>query len=396
MDDFYLNFFIGFLTALLFGFGFFWRYYIKKEKESRALYRAYYDVKTKLAVSNEKINSIENTNSQLKEQFENIAHSILEKNSKKMLYENQTSMAQILQPFKENITDFNKKIETYYHDETKERFSLIKEIEKLQILNQKISNEANNLANALKGDNKIQGDWGEYILERVLESSGLKKGREYEIQKEYSSNSGEKLRPDVIVHLPDKKDIIIDSKLSLISYERFHSSKNQLEREEHLVKHLNSIKTHIRQLSNKRYQDIPNINTLDFVLMFIPIEAAFLLAVEKDRTLYERAYEKNIIIVSPSTLLAVLRTIQNSWRYEYQNKNAQLIAKKAGDMHDKFVSFVNQMLDVEKALTKAQSSYEDAFKKLSSGKGNLINRSRELKELDGVYHKKEQTRVLEE
>ncbi|HIP03188.1 MAG TPA: DNA recombination protein RmuC, partial [Campylobacterales bacterium] len=177
---------------------------------------------------------------------------------------------------------------------------------------------------------------------------------------------------------------------------RFHISKDPEDREENLLSHLYSINNHIKQLSSKRYQDIPNINTLDFVLMFIPIESAFLLAVEKDRTLYERAYRQNIILVSPSTLLAVLRTIQNSWRYEYQNKNAQMIAKKAGDMHDKFVSFVDEMLLIEKSLSKAQSSYEDAFKKLSTGKGNLLNRSKELKELDGVYHKKEQNKLLEE
>lgn len=396
MDDFYLNYFIGFFVALLIGFALFWRYYIKKEQESRALIKAYQDIQIKHAVAQEKIENIQNSNTQLKEQFENIAHSILEKNSKKMLFENQTTMAQILQPFKENLNNFNQKIETYYHDESKERFSLIKEIEKLQLLNQKISDDATNLTNALKGDNKIQGDWGEYILERVLESSGLKKGREYEIQKEFNGVRGEKLRPDVIIHLPDKKDIIIDSKLSLVSYERFHASSDLEDKEKNLSSHLYSINNHIKQLSIKRYQDIPNINTLDFVLMFIPIESAFLLAVEKDRTLYERAYRQNIILVSPSTLLAVLRTIQNSWRYEYQNKNAQMIAKKAGDMHDKFVSFVDEMLLVEKALVKAHSSYEDAFKKLSSGKGNLVNRSRELKELDGVYHKKEQNIRLEE
>ncbi len=396
MDDFYLNYFIGFLTALLIGFAFFWRYYIKREQESRALIEAYQAIQIEHAVAKEKINSIQNSNVQLKEQFENIANAILEKNSKKMLFENQTSLSQILQPFKENINAFNQKIETYYHDESKERFSLIKEIEKLQLLNQKISDDANNLTNALKGDNKVQGDWGEFILERVLESSGLKKGREYEIQKEFEGVVGQKLRPDVVVHLPDKKDIIIDSKLSLVSYERFHVSTDHEDREENLLSHLFSINNHIKQLSTKRYQDIPNINTLDFVLMFIPIESAFLLAVEKDRTLYERAYSQNIILVSPSTLLAVLRTIQNSWRYEYQNKNAQMIAKKAGAMHDKFVSFVDEMLLVEKSLTKAQNSYEDAFKKLSSGKGNLINRSRELKELDGVYHKKEQNKLLEE
>ena len=392
MDNFIVNFFIGFFSSMLLGFILFFLYFNKKEKESRVLKKAYHEGRVELARLHERLNSLKDN----KEQFENIAQIIAEKNSKKMLHENRANLTQILQPFKENIHNFNQKIEAYYHDESKERFSLIKEIEKLQLLNQKISDDANNLTNALKGDNKVQGDWGEYILERVLESSGLKKGREYEIQKEFIDESGSRLRPDVIIHLPDKKDIIIDSKLSLVAYERFHSSNNPIDRDEQLKKHIDSIKIHIKGLSGKNYQNIPKINTLDFVLMFIPIEAAFLLAVEKDRTLYESAYNQNIILVSPSTLLAVLRTIQNSWRYEYQNKNAQLIAKKAGDMHDKFIAFVDEMLLVEKSLQKAQSSYEDAFKKLSSGKGNLINRAKALKELDGVYHKKEQKELFEE
>ncbi len=395
MDDFYINFFIGFLVSALIGFIVFWRYYVNSNRESRAIIKAYYGLKTQLAVKDEQLKSLANS-TKLKDQFEQIATNIIDKSNKKILIENQNSLSQILQPFKENISQFNEKIENYYHNESKERFSLEREIQKLQILNQKISKEATNLTNALKGDNKIQGDWGEYILERVLESSGLKKGREYEIQKEYKNDIGNRVKPDVIVHLPDKKDIIIDSKLSLISYERYHSAEDEIEKMRHLQAHVESIKRHIKELSNKKYQDIPQINTLDFVLMFIPIESAFLAATNKDRGLYENAYSQNIIIVSPSTLLAVLRTIQNSWRYEYQNKNARLIAKKAGDMHDKFVSFVDEMLLVEKSLTKAQSSYQEAFKKLSSGRGNLINRSRELKELDGVYHKKEQNSLLEE
>jgi DNA recombination protein RmuC len=315
----------------------------------------------------------------------------MQKNSKT----SQLHLTTILQPFKENIKDFNLKIENYYKDESKERFSLVKEIEKLNLLNRQISQDAINLTNALKGDNKIQGDWGEYILERVLENSGLKKGREYEIQKEFKDENGRSLRPDVIIHLPDKKDIIIDSKLSLTAYEMYHSCQEN-EKDFYLQKHLSSIQTHIKLLSQKAYEKKIDINTLDFVLMFIPIEAAFLLAVQMDSGLYERAYSQNIILVSPSTLLAVLRTIQNSWRYEYQNNNAQLIAKKAGDMHDKFVGFVNEMQNVESSLLKAQNSYNDAFKKLSSGKGNLISRAKHLKELDGVYHKKETKELLEE
>jgi DNA recombination protein RmuC len=384
MDIFIVNYLIGFLSALLIAFVLFWIYFSKLQQRSRAVIASYQELQIKYARAEEKLENIQNSKDQLKEQFENIANAVMERNNRT----SQSHLKAILEPFRENIKEFNQKIENYYHDESKERFSLIKEIEKLQALNYKISQDAVNLTNALKGDNKIQGDWGEYILERVLENSGLKKGREYEVQKEYKDIDGNRTRPDVIVHLPDKKDIIIDSKLSLNAYEKFHSSEDKFEKDQYLLKHIDSINRHIKELSRKRYEDIPDINSLDFVLLFIPIEAAFLLAVEKDRGVYERAYSQNIILVSPSTLLAVLRTIQNSWRYEYQNKNAQLIAKKAGDMHDKFVSFVDEMLLVERSLQKAQTSYENAFKKLSSGKGNLISRSKQLKELDGVYHKK--------
>ncbi len=409
MNEYILNYFIGFFSALLVCFLFYWFFYIKKIEKMKMIFRDFLNEKLEQsrAIQNEldelkiehvrvleRLNGTQNAKEQLKGEFENIAHAILEKNSQKILHQNHTHLTHILQPFKENIKEFNQKIENYYKDESKERFSLAKEITKLHTLNKQISQDAINLTNALKGDNKVQGDWGEYILERVLESSGLRIGREYEIQKEFKDTLGKRVRPDVIIHLPDKKDIIIDSKLSLIAYEKYHTSDDN-EKDIYLQRHLSSIYTHIKQLSSKEYHNLSGVKTLDFVLMFIPIEAAFLLAVEKDRALYEKAYAKNIILVSPSTLLAVLRTIQNSWRWEYQNKNAQMIAKKAGDMHDKFVAFVQEMQHVENALTKAQNSYQGAFKKLSSGKGNLISRSKQLKELDGVYYKKSENDLLE-
>ncbi len=408
--EFFLNFFIGFLSALFLSFIFFWSFYNKNIQRLKLLFSHALKEKneenrglsSELGMLNmehirvvEKLNNLQHNTKQLKIEFENIAEEILEKKSQKMLSDNQNSLTNILHPFKENLKEFNQKIENYYKEESNERFSLTKEIEKLNSINRQISQDAVNLTNALKGDNKVQGDWGEYILERVLESSGLKKGREYDVQKEFKDEQGNRLRPDVIVHLPDEKDIIIDSKLSLNAYEKYHTSPDEF-KDEYLQKHLNSINTHIKQLSSKRYESIKNIKTLDFVLMFIPIEAAFLLAVHYDQSLYERAYSQNIILVSPSTLLAVLRTIQNNWRHEYQNKNAQIIAKKAGDMHDKFVSFVDELQLVEIALQKAQNSYTGAFKKLSSGKGNLISRSKQLKELDGVYYKKSQKELLEE
>lgn len=417
MTEFIINFLIGFLTAILVSVTIFWFLYTSKvetlkrlfaqdfqakEQESRAILNELYTLRIEHAKNNEQLKrakeelfeSNNNKETQLNA-FENIAQKILEDKSQKMQQSHQNNLSQILLPFKENIQAFNKKIETYYQDEAKERFSLTKEIEKLHTLNEQISQDAINLTNALKGDNKVQGDWGEYILERVLESSGLQKGREYEVQKEFKDDLGNRLRPDVIVHLPDEKDIIIDSKLSLNAYEKFHTC-DPIEQDDHLKRHLDSIYAHIKHLSNKNYHKLPEVKTLDFVLLFIPIEAAFLLAVQKDKTLYEKAYSQNIILVSPSTLLAVLRTIQNSWRYEYQNKNVHIIAKKAGDMHDKFIAFVDEMQMIEKSLQKAQMSYNDAFKKLSSGKGNLINRAKQLKALDGVYHKKSQKSLFEE
>jgi DNA recombination protein RmuC len=298
-------------------------------------------------------------------------------------------MQNIINPFKQNIKEFNEKIENYYLSESKERFSLTKEIKNLKELNYKISQDAINLTNALKGDNKLQGNWGELILQRVLENSGLKEGREYEIQKEYRDKNDDKYRPDVIVHLPDKKHIIIDSKVSLIAYEKYFNENSSIEdKNNYLKEFLNSINLHIRSLSSKSYQELKTINSLDYVLMFIPIEGAFMLALDKDRDLYNRAYQYNIILVSQSTLLVVLRTIENSWRFEYQNKNAQIIAKKAGDLYDKFAGFLEEMQKIDNSLHKAQQSYNDAFKKLSSGKGNLMNRANELKELEGVYNKK--------
>ena len=225
------------------------------------------------------------------------------------------------------------------------------------------------------------------ILERVLESSGLKKGREYSTQKAYGNEKGEHLRPDVIVNLPDKKQVIIDSKVSLKSYENYYTDNQNSDK--HLKAFSDSLNTHIKLLSDKSYQDLEGVNSLDFVLLFIPIEGAFMLASEHEKELFSRAYQKNIIIVSPSTLLAVLRVIENSWRFEYQNKNAKIIAKKAGDLYDKFYGFVQEMQKIDSSLQKAKDSYDDAFKKLSTGKGNLMNRANELKALEGVTHTKE-------
>ncbi len=251
-----------------------------------------------------------------------------------------------------------------------------------------ISEDAINLTNALKGQSKTRGSWGEMILERVLEESGLHKGREYEVQVMYASDEGQRRHPDVIVHLPEGKDIVIDSKVSLTAYEKYCSADTDEKREKRLKEHLISIRTHIKDLSEKRYEELEGITTLDFVLMFLPIEGAFWTAIESEQGLFNEAFNKNIMLVSPSTLLATLRIINNIWRYEDQNKNAMIIAKKAGDLYGKFVGFVEALEDVGQKIGKAQESYKTARDRLSKGKGNLVRRTEELKQL-GVKAQKE-------
>ncbi len=345
------------------------------------------ELKHKLDFSEQKILFFQQNQNSIKEEFEHIAREVIEKKSENISQNQQESLKLLLTPFAKNIKEFQEKVEAFYINETKERFSLIKEIQTLKNLNERISKDAANLTNALKGDNKLQGDWGEMILQKLLENSGLEQGREYEIQKAYKDEQGRVMKPDVIVHLPDSKEVIIDSKVSLTAYERYHNCEDD-EKKIHLNAHLDSIYMHIKKLSQKKYESLIGLKSLDFVLMFIPIEAAFMTAVNADKNLYEKAYRKNIIIVSPSTLLAVLRTIEHSWRYEYQNKNAKDIAKKAGDLYDKFSGFVSSMKTIESSLKKAQNAYEEAFKKLSSGKGNLISRAKELKNMRGIEYKK--------
>ena len=394
IDELYINFLLGFLTALLFSGTVFWIYYQKWVDESRVLKSTLLQHKSKLHSMNltlttykERLHHYSDSKKQMQQEFENIAQNILSRNSDTLTKQNRQHIRSIIDPFAENIAYFQEKIENYYSNESKERFSLSKEIHNLQKLNIKISEDAVNLTNALKGDNKTQGEWGEMILERVLESSGLVKGREYLLQPSYEGKNDAHFRPDVVITLPQKKHIVIDAKVSLTSYERYyHDTSNK---KAHLKDFLHSLHTHIKQLSDKSYQELEGLRSLDFVLLFIPIEGAFALAQEADRELFTKAYQKNIILVSPTTLLAVLRVIENSWRFEYQNKNAQVIARKAGDLYDKFANFVLDMQKIEHSLGKAQESYSDAFKKLSTGKGNLMNRANELKSLEGVVHKKE-------
>jgi len=335
----------------------------------------------------EKITLLTEAKEQLKLEFQNIANKIFEDKGQKFTVENKKNLDMVLSPVREQLSEFKKKIEDVYDKESKERVSLINEITHLKTLNQQISEDAVNLTNALKGQSQTQGAWGEVILERILEESGLRKGREYETQSSYTTENGRQLRPDVVVHLPEGKDVIIDSKVSLTAYERYCGGETAEDRDKSLKEHILSIKTHVKGLSEKKYDSIDSIRTLDFVLMFLPIEGAFWTAIEHDPTLFNHAFAKNILLVSPSTLLATLRIIQNIWRYEDQNRNAIVIAKKAGDLYDKFVGFAESLEDVGQKIGKAQESYDKARNQLVTGRGNLIRRTEELKDL-GIKAKK--------
>lgn len=330
-------------------------------------------------------------------QFKNLANEILDEKSKKFTEQNKASLDTLIKPLGEKIRDFERKVEETYDKESKQRFSLENEVKKLLELNTRLDQEAINLTNALKGDSKTLGDWGEVILERVLEKSGLVKDREYKVQpvdKVETEEGAKSRKPDVVILLPENKHIVVDSKASLAAYERYCSIEDKELREKALKEHIGSLWKHIDGLSKKRYHDLYNIRTLDFVLMFIPIEPAFTLAVQHDMNLFNEAFDKNIIVVSPSTLLATLRTIASIWRQENQNRNALEIAKQAGDLYDKFVAFADDLEEVGNKIKATQTSYDKAYNKLVSGKGNLMSRAERIRELGAKASKKLPERVL--
>ncbi len=344
----------------------------------------------------DKLKALEDSRLLMTAEFKNLANEILEQKSKSFTESNKQNIENILKPLSEKIQGFEKKVEDTYDKESKQRFSLEQQIRQLQEANIQISQEALNLTNALKGESKTQGVWGEFILERVLEKSGLKKGSEYEVQVNLKDEDGKTKQPDVIVRLPENKDLIIDSKVSLSAYEKYSSEDEEKQKELYLKQHLLSIRNHIKGLSEKNYQNLEGIRNLDFVMMFMPIEAAFTLAVQHDDKLFIDAFEKNIVIVCPSTLLATLRTIQNIWRYEQQNNNAMEIAQSAGRIYDKFVLFLESLDDLGTYLDKAQRSYGKTYNQLQSGHGNLIGRVQKLKELGARTSKKIPSKLLDE
>jgi DNA recombination protein RmuC len=335
----------------------------------------------------EKIRLLDEAKGQMKVQFEQLAAQIFEQKAKTFDEAHTKGLDLLLKPFREQITQFAAQSKEQFIHDAKERQSIKDEILRLKTLNERLSQDAINLTQALKGENKTQGNWGEIVLERILEESGLREGHEYEIQSTLSDEEGKKFRPDVIVHLPQNKDIIIDSKVSLVAYDAFIRAENDEDRAHALKQHLLSIHAHIKGLSGKRYEQLSGVRTLDFVLLFMPIEGAFLLALEQDSTFFKTAYEQNIVVVSPSTLLVTLRTIEHIWRSEYQERNAKAIAESAEALYEKLVAFVEDMEKIGEQIARTQKSYEGAMNKLSTGKGNLIRRVESMRKL-GLKPKK--------
>jgi DNA recombination protein RmuC len=314
-------------------------------------------------------------------EFENIANKILEQKSEKFTEKNKQNIEGILEPLKERIKTFEEKVDKSYSEENKERISLKSEIRHLMDLNKQLSEDANNLATALKGENKTQGDWGEMQLEMILERAGLQKGLHYTTQTTFRDEEGQMLRPDCIINLPDSKNLIVDSKVSLTAYSAFFGAETEEDRALHLKAHLASIRNHVRELGEKNYQNLYEINSPDYVLMFIPIESAFTLAFQHDDELFMSALKKNIVIVTTSTLLATMRTVSFIWKQEDQKRNVLEIARQGGDLYDKFVAFVNDLSTVGKRMEMAKKSYDDAMSKLIDGKGNLVGRTEKIRKL---------------
>ncbi|MDD5265948.1 MAG: DNA recombination protein RmuC [Methylococcales bacterium] len=369
-----------------------------KESEFRQLQQLYVETKTKnaelqtrmheqLKNSEEKLALLKDTEIRLNNQFENLAGKIFDERNRQFTEHNKTSLDHIVKPLREQLGEFKQRIETVYDNENKDRISLREEIVSLRRDTAQMNQEALNLTRALKGDKKTQGNWGEMILETVLEKSGLRKGIEYETQGAFRDENNALFKPDVIVRLPEDKDIIIDSKVSLLAYERHCSTEDDAERIAALKQHTEAVRTHIKSLSSKDYSGLKGLRSLDFVLLFMPIEAAFIAAFQADERLFTDSFEHKIIVVTPTTLLATLRTIENIWRYERQNENARAIADKAGIVYDKIRGFVEDLDKLGKQLSTVHTTYDGVMNKLTQGHGNLIRQASSFVDL-GVKVKK--------
>ncbi len=349
------------------------------------------ELKTRLEetrnAAHERQTILEQSEQRLTTQFENLANRIFEHSGKKIEQQNKQSLNFLLSPLKDQLESFKKQVQDSFGEEAKERHTLTHEIRNLQQLNQQMTKEATNLTNALKGNNKIQGNWGEFILSQILDNSGLRLGYEYDTQVNLTNENNQRLQPDVIVHLPQGGDVVIDSKVTLVAYERYFNNDEEIVKTKALSDHLTAVRNHLKQLSQKDYHKLIGINSLDYILMFIPVEPAFLCAIDSDPSLINDALKNNIMIVSPTTLLVALRTIHNLWRYEHQNRNAELIADKASKLYDKVRGFVEDMETLGSTLDKAQQTYQNSLNKLSKGRGNIIGQIERFREL-GVEVKK--------
>ncbi|WP_295022781.1 DNA recombination protein RmuC [Sulfurimonas sp.] len=339
--------------------------------------------------NSEKIELLEKNKEQMKLEFKEIANKILESNSQKFSSQNQESISKIIAPMKEQFNEFKKQIDDVYIKEAKDRSMLQAEIKSIKEINHQMSRDANSLTNALKGESKKQGVWGEMILESVLSHSGLREGVEFdrEVSLEHESD-GSRFRPDVIVHLPDGRDIIIDAKTSLSAYEKYASAEDEEQKEASLKEHIASMRRHIKELSQKDYANLKGVETLDFIFMFVPIESALLAALEYDNTLFDEAFKKNVILVGPTTLMVSLRAVENTWKYEHQQKNAQEIAKRAGLLFDKFSSFIDSVDRLGKQIVTVQKTYDEAFSRLHSGAGSITSQFQKLEQLGAATSKK--------
>ena len=337
--------------------------------------------------SNEKLIVLQSAKDELSKEFKILANQIFEDKSKQFSHTQKEQFEILLKPFREQITNFATQSKEQFNTSSKDGHLLKDELSRLKEMNLQLSRDALNLTNALKGENKTQGNWGELVLERILEESGLREGMEYELQATLKSDEGKTYRPDVIIHMPAKRDIVIDSKVSLVAYERFMSEEDEVLQSRALKEHIQSISTHIKELSAKNYEKLEGVNSLDYVLLFMPIEGAFHLALGEDGEFFKRAYDKNILVVSPSTLLVTLRTIEHIWRTQRQEDHALKIAAEAEAMYEKLVGFVDEMKKIGSHLQKAQDSYDISMNRLSSGRGNIIKRAENIVEL-GLKPKK--------
>lgn len=331
---------------------------------------------------------VEKLQERFKIEFKNLANEILEEKTQKFTELNKINISEILKPLNEKIKDFEKKVEETYDKESKQRFSLKEEVKRLAELNLQVSKDTINLTKALKGDSKAQGNWGEVVLGNILERSGLVRDREYFIQTSFYNDERKRLQPDVVIAYPGNRNVVVDSKVSLTAYERYASADSPEEKEAAVKEHILSIKNHINELSQKNYQDLYQLKSLDFVMMFLPVEPAYLIAIQKDSDLWNYAYDKRVLLISPTNLIAALKMVESLWKQEYQSKNVLEIAKQSGDLYDKFVGLAEDLTDIGNKLKATQKSYDSSMNKLLTGKGNLVGRVEKIKKLGAKTSKK--------